>query len=181
MGFVDKNDAVAASQISRGELAQLYAAHWKPMARAATWLVGNRQSGEEIAQDAFVRLIEHWSTIRDPAAAPAWLRRTVVNLSRSTNRRNAIGREKRALAQARVPASATNGAEIGDRLVDGPLGAAIGSLPRRQRECIVLRFVHDLTVDQIAAALGVGSGSVKTHLHRAILALKEHEGRPSND
>lgn len=173
--MVGNNEAMTASEISRAEFAELYATHWEPMARTASWLVGDRQVGEEIAQDAFIRLIEHWSTIDTHGAAPAWLRRTVVNLSRSTNRRSAIGREKRELVQARTPMVDSSSETLGTGLHEGPLSVAIFGLPRRQRECVVFRFVHDLTVDQIAAALDISSGSVKTHLHRAISALQNQK------
>ena len=49
--------------------------------------------------------------------------------------------------------------------------ARVRRLPRRQRECVVLRFYADLTVPEIAATLGVAEGSVKSHLHRALAAL----------
>lgn len=179
--MVYNKDAVTTSEISRTELAELYAAHWESMARTAKWLVGSRQVGEEIAQDAFIRLIEHWSTINDKGAVPAWLRRTVVNLSRSANRRSATGREKRELVQALTPVVDRSSEKLGTGLQDGPLSAAIAALPRRQRECVVLRFVHDLTVDQIASALGVSGGSVKTHLHRALSTLQTEQGSQTHD
>jgi RNA polymerase sigma-70 factor (ECF subfamily) len=47
----------------------------------------------------------------------------------------------------------------------------LAELPRRQRECVVLRFYSDLTVPEIARALGVAEGSVKSHLHRAMATL----------
>lgn len=161
-----------AVRISRELLADLYRAHWVSLVGTATWLTGDRQLGEEIAQDAYIRLIEHWSRIKDPLAAPAWLRRTVINLSRTQNRRFAIGRQKRELIGASTATSDDSASALGDALANGPLGDAIRKLPRRQRECIVLRFVHDLAVDQIAATLDISAGSVKTHLHRATAQLE---------
>ena len=51
------------------------------------------------------------------------------------------------------------------------IAAAVRALPRRQRECVVLRFYLDASTAETAAALGVSEGSVKTHLHRALGAL----------
>jgi len=164
------------AQIPRATLVALHRQMWEPLARSATWLVGSREVGEELAQDAFVRLIEHWPEINNPEAAPAWLYRTVVNLSRSSNRRRAVGREKRQLAISTTPLIDQSATLHGDSLAFGALGVAIGQLPTRQRECIVLRFVHDLSVPQIANALDIGTGSVKTHLHRAISKLQALEG-----
>ena len=180
--MLDESDAMNAStHISREKLAELHGAQWESLARTATWLVGSRQVGEELAQDAFVRLIEHWPTIADKNAAPAWLYRTVVNLSRSTNRRFAIGREKRELARADTALVDHSAEELGGTLVDSALGTAIADLPRRQRECLVLRYVQDMTVEQIATALEIGAGSVKTHLHRATTKLQTIEGLQPHD
>jgi len=180
--LVDTTEAMAASApISRNALAKLHHEQWHALARTAAWLVGDRQRGEELAQDAFVRLIEHWPSIQDKAAVPAWLYRTAVNLSRSSNRRRAIGRQKRDLVTVSATLVDRSGEKFGDALIDGPLGAAILALPRRQRECLVLRFVQDLSVQQIAATLEIGAGSVKTHLHRALTKLQTVEGLRPNE
>ena len=54
---------------------------------------------------------------------------------------------------------------------DDDVRRAIESLPMRQRQVVVLRFYEDLTIEQIATDLGIGAGSVKTHLHRALKTL----------
>jgi len=162
--------------ISKAELSALYREHWSSLVRTATWLTGDRSAAEEVVQDAFIRLVEHWHRLRDQGAAPGWLRTTVVNLCRGRLRRRALGRRK--IDQAAhehgrrfgtVDASAE---QLGESLIDGPLGQAIGELPLRQRECIVLRFVHDLTVPEVARSLEISDGSAKTHLHRALRTLE---------
>lgn len=155
----------------RDALAALHAEHYASLVGTAYWILGDRTLAEEIAQDAFVRLAESWNQLNDHAAAPAWLRRTVINLSRSKIRRLVVGRRKREQVASRAAADLTREADGASELAHGELGTAIRSLPMRQRECVVLRFVHDLTVADIAITLGVGEGSVKTHLHRALKTL----------
>lgn len=157
----------------RTALADLHSAHWASLVRSAQWMLGDRGLAEEIVQDAFVRLVENWSRLDDVDAAPAWLRKTTLNLCRSRVRRFAIGRRKRAEFGASLRIVDASSERLGEDLADGPLGKAIRRLPDRQRECIVLRFVHDLPVDDIAATLQISSGSVKTHLHRALASLKQ--------
>lgn len=161
------------SNFPQQQIAALHATHWASLASTGAWLVGDRAIGEEIAQEAFVRLIEQWDRLDDPKAAPAWLRRAVVNLSRTQVRRFAIGRKKYDVVSARVPRSDRSFDAFGESLADTEMGPAVRSLPRRQRECVVLRFVHDLTIDEIAESLDIHSGTVKTHMHRALQALEE--------
>jgi len=169
----DRNDAalLMTQSITKAELAELYRSHWGPLVGTATWLLGDRPLAEEVVQDSFIRLVEHWHRINDPGAAGAWLRRTVVNLSRTRVRRLALGRRKHQLLAGRTATTDVSAESYGEGLRDGPVGQAISGLPRRQRECVVLRFVHDLSVDEIANTLDVSTGSVKTHLHRGLKAL----------
>lgn len=171
-----------APGLTRSHLIELYEANWSSLLRTATWLLGDRSLAEEVVQDAFIRLVERWFQLDDEAAAPAWLRSTVVNLSRSRLRRFVVGRQKVNLAGSRAQRADMSADRLGEELADGELGQAIRALPRRQRECVVLRFVHDLPVAEIAETLSIGSGSVKTHLHRGLKALGEElEGPQMED
>jgi RNA polymerase sigma factor (sigma-70 family) len=129
----------------------------------AAWLVDGRGLAEEVVHDVFVRVVENPPTLRDSEQLGSYLRAAVVNHCRSRVRRLVL--ERRHLKGER---------DSTDPLPDDALSedsehvrAAVLALPMRQRQAIVLRFYDDLTVDQIAEALGVSSGSVKTHLHRA--------------
>jgi len=93
-----------------------------------------------------------------------------MNLARGGLRRRRIERAPRFERVIHAP-SAESAAALHAR--DREVAAAVQALPRRQRECVVLRFYDDCAVTDIAAALRISDGSVKQHLHRAMAALAE--------
>ncbi|GAA1237763.1 SigE family RNA polymerase sigma factor [Oryzihumus leptocrescens] len=158
-------------------LTDLYAAHWASLVRLAWLLVRDQQVAEEAVQDAFVSMHARWQQLRDPEAALAYLRRSVVNTSRSVVRHRVV--EDRHLArEASSPTSPwrTTEASAEERAVAHEQGeellSALRGLPRRQREVLVLRYYLDLTEAQIADALGISPGSVKSHAHRGLSSLR---------
>ncbi len=142
----------------------LYRTDYAPLVRLAGLLVGDFGLGEEIAQEAFARLLESHAAIADPRR---YLRGIVANLCRSRIRRAVLAR--------RHPDRPEIRSEWEEADMDGAarvvISEALGRLPRRQREAIVLRFYGGLTEPEIAAAMGVSVGAVKTHLHRGQVAL----------
>ncbi len=156
---------------------ELYAAHWGPLVRLAWLLLHDAGEAEEVVQDAYVALHRHWSGLRDRAAATAYLRRSVLNASRSALRHRGV--EERWAASVRggrddpsvrTTASAEDSAVAG--LSREALLAALARLPARQREVLVLRYYLDLSESQIAEALDISPGSVKTHASRGLAALR---------
>ena len=165
-------------------LTQLYAAHWHSLVRLSWLLVRDQQVAEESVQEAFVAMHSRWSQLRDQDLALAYVRRCVVNRSRSVLRHRTVeDRYLRAETSARTahgstaePSAETRALEhaTGDRLV-----AALGRLPRRQREVLTLRYYLDLSEAQIADALSISAGSVKAHAHRGLTGLRSDvEGTP---
>jgi RNA polymerase sigma-70 factor (sigma-E family) len=145
----------------------LYRTHYAPLVRLAGLLLGDYGAGEEIAQDAFARLLETRASISDQAA---YVRGIVVNLCRSRIRRAVLVRRHRSRQTADLPGPENEVDRINARLA---LHGALARLPRRQREALVLRFYAELSEPEIAAAMKVSVGTVKTHLHRAMNALSE--------
>ncbi|MBV8979605.1 MAG: sigma-70 family RNA polymerase sigma factor [Acidimicrobiia bacterium] len=144
----------------------LYRAHYDGMVRLAGLLVGDFSMGEEIAQDAFARLVDARG-VREPRP---YLRATVINLSRSRIRRAVLARRHRA---AQTVSLVDPG--LGPEAVPTQIAVRdeLARLPRRQREAIVLRYYADMSEAEIANALGITTGSVKTHMHRAMTTLAE--------
>lgn len=165
-------------------LTDLYAAHWHSLVRLSWLLVRDQYVAEETVQEAFVAMHSHWSQLRNPDLALAYLRRSVVNSSRSVLRHRIVeDRYLSAETSARTaygmttePSAETLALEhaTGDRLV-----AALGRLPRRQREVLTLRYYLDLSEIQIADALHISPGSVKAHAHRGLAALRAEVEGPS--
>lgn len=149
--------------------AGLFTGHFARMTRLAALL--GADDPEDIAQEAFVRLHRRTRTLRDPDAALAYLRTTVVNLTRSRLRHIAVVRrhKQRATAEPQDVASAEHDAvrrESGRELV-----AALGRLSPRHREALVLRYWLDLTEAEMSDAMGVSRGTVKSHVSRALDAI----------
>jgi RNA polymerase sigma-70 factor (sigma-E family) len=150
-------------------LTETYQTHYSSLLRLAALLLDDLSSCEDVVQEAFIRVHTARARVREPEKLLAYLRQTVVNLSRSTLRRRLIGLK---LLPKPLPdaASAEEGAY--DALERDALIQALRGLQRRQREVLVLRYFADLTEAQVAAALGVSIGSVKAYGSRGIEALR---------
>ena len=155
-----------------GAVEQLYAAHWRSLVRLSYLLVRDVGTAEEVAQDAFVAMHGKWAGLRDPDRALAYLRRSVVNGSRSRLRHLKV---VRAHAERQPPPSDVRGADEaaleGDRR--NAVLDAMAALPRRQREVLALRYYVDLSESEIAETLGISRGAVKSHAHRAVRRLHD--------
>lgn len=161
--YEDAADADAA-------ITALYRSHYAAMVRLATLLLRDSAVAEEVVQDAFVALHRRWHRLRDPSRAIAYLRTSVVHGSRSVQRRRAVAARHPEDPLPDAP-SAEEGAlrsAAGDAVV-----AAVHSLPRRQREAIVLRYYAGLTESEIAATMNISNGAVKSHTFRAMAALRD--------
>jgi RNA polymerase sigma factor (sigma-70 family) len=139
-----------------------YRSHRLDAVRWATALVGNREVGEELAQDALMAVGRKLATIDHPSA---YLRRTVVNRAASWHRWHgrSLRRETRSVAgEPLVYTEPTND------MLD-----ALAVLPYKQRAAVTLRYWADWTDEQIAEALDCAPTSVRVLLHRGIAALKK--------
>ncbi|WP_407640008.1 SigE family RNA polymerase sigma factor [Actinacidiphila paucisporea] len=150
-------------------LTETYRAHYRALLGLAALLLDDTASCEDVVQEAFIRVHSARSRVRDPEKTLAYLRQTVVNLSRSALRRRLLGLK---LLSKPMPdmASAEEGAY--ELLERDQLKAAMRSLQRRQREVLVLRYFADMTEAQVAETLGISLGSVKAYGSRGIAALR---------
>jgi RNA polymerase sigma-70 factor (sigma-E family) len=130
--------------------------------------VGDRPAAEDLAQETFVRLHQHWPRVRTMDAPGAWLTTVGMNLARSWWRRHfAHQRAQRRLASQPAAASA---AEPADVLA---VRAAVAALPERQRAALVLRYYAGLSIAETARLLHCAEGTVKSRTHNAIAALRD--------
>jgi RNA polymerase sigma-70 factor (sigma-E family) len=160
----------AASDVIDGAVAALWREHYRPLVRLAALLLDDVGASEEVVQDAFVRLHVGWGRLRDADRAPAWLRSAVLNGARSRLRRRQVAR-RHISPVPRHAESAETGALVHER--HRAVIAALRRLPDRQREALALKFYLDLSEAEMAEAMGVSAGSVKTHVHRGLAALSE--------
>lgn len=163
-------DDGAADLPSDGPLTyeQLFHTQFRAMVRLAAML--GADDPEDVAQEAFVRLHGRTRALRDPHAAVGYLRTTVVNLTRSRQRHLSVVRRHPADAPPDV-ASAEHDAvrrEAGRDLV-----AALGRISERHREALVLRYWLDLSEAEMAEAMGISRGTVKSHVSRGLDALAD--------
>jgi RNA polymerase sigma-70 factor (sigma-E family) len=132
--------------------------------RVAYRLLGDRGEAEDVAQEACARAYSRWSTVRDHAEP--WCVRVASNLALDALR----ARTRATRRNDRLKSSTVTAAPAIDERLD--LYAALSTLPRRQRETVVLRYLGDLSEAQTADLIGCSVGSVKTHASRGLAALK---------
>ena len=178
-GAVRPEDSLAAAEREDWSadlaVAKLYSLHYRPLVRLAAMLVRDTPSAEEVVQEAFIAMHEGWHRLKDTDKALAYLRKAVVNRARSVLRHRMVV-EKNAPKPAPDMPSAEHGAMA--MLERSAVIAALRALPERQREALVLRYYADLSEADIAAAMGISRGAVKSHTSRGMAALRaalEHE------
>jgi RNA polymerase sigma-70 factor (sigma-E family) len=152
------------------DLHRLYDAHWRYLVRLAVLFVDDVASAEDVAQDAFVALHKRSGSLRDPEAALAYLRASVVNLSRSVLRRRQVARKHLRVAEPEGTAPADHDVLLRDE--HRATLAAVRALPRHQREVLILRYWSGMSEREIADALNISAGSVKSAASRGIATLQ---------
>ncbi len=148
---------------------ELYTAHYAGMVRLAALLLRDHAVAEEAVQDAFVALHRRWRRLRDPRSAAAYLRTSVVHNTRSIQRRRAVAARHPDDAPVDMPSAELGAlrAVAGHAVVD-----ALRTLPPRQREALVLRYYADLSEAEIAEAMKISKGAVKSHTSRGMATLR---------
>jgi len=161
-------------QSSRTKLAELYAAHADSTKRLAFLLTGDNELAEDITQDAFVNVAGRIGGLRNRDASAAYLRQTVVNLSRSHFRRKRV---ERAYLQREASGPRQNEAIEGRDVVEADaLWNELHRLAYRQRCAVVLRYYEDLSEHQTAEILNCSVGAVKALTNRAMEQLRANVG-----
>jgi len=160
----------AADRDAAAATVALYTAYYRPLVRLAVLLVHDRGTAEDVVQDSFIAMHANWRRLKDSGKASAYLRQSVINRSRSVLRHQVIVDRNAPQPLPDMP-SAEEGAMV--LLERSGVIAALQGLPARQREAVVLRYYADLSGAQIASAMGISRGAVKSHTARAISALRD--------
>jgi RNA polymerase sigma-70 factor (ECF subfamily) len=175
----------AAGPVQTEDFASIAVACRPRVFRYALASLRDRDAAETVAQDCFTRAYNGWDRFRRDCSIETWLMQIAVNLVRDHLRNRKIRFWKRVQLTA-VPVEAicgfiSDGVESAESRVllkeqVKAVWEAAGSLPEKQRAVFLLRFVEDMELLEIAAAMGMKEGTVKTHLFRALKAVRERLG-----
>jgi RNA polymerase sigma-70 factor (sigma-E family) len=157
----------------------MYRTHYRALVRTAALLVGDVATAEDVVQDSFIAMHRGWRRLRDPGKALPYLRRSVINNARSVLRHRAVADRHPPLPASELPSAEISALAAVQR---SSVLAALSALSAKQREVLVLRYYADLSEAQIAAAMGISRGAVKSHAARAkdsVRALLSGDGEPS--
>jgi RNA polymerase sigma-70 factor (sigma-E family) len=133
----------------------------------AIGLTGNRPDAEDLLQAALVKTYLAWDRISDPAAIDGYVRRAMINTNISWWRRRRL---------EEYPTDEMPEVAVGDHAAESDLHEvvirALDRLPRQMRAAVTLRYLEDKTEPEIAAALGISLGTVKSTVSRAVAKLR---------
>jgi RNA polymerase sigma-70 factor (ECF subfamily) len=161
----------------RAGFEDFYRANYGRMVALVTAVIGDRAEAEDVAQEAFARALARWNRLSGYDLPEAWVRRVALRIAADSGRRlhRALRTGARLSAQRPAPSPAP-----GDGLGFTELGRALAQLPLRHREVLVLHYLADLPVEQIAVDIGLSPGTVKSRLaagrRRLERELTQHPG-----
>ena len=169
--------AVMGSQVlgARADLnaeravAAMYSTHYRSLVRLAALLVRDVVTAEEVVQDSFIAMHGAWHRLQDDEKALSYLRKAVVKRSRSVLRHRVVVDRNAPKPAPDMPSAEQGALTLLERTA---VVTALRSLPPRQREALVLRYHGDLSEAQIASAMGISRGAVRSHTARAIASLR---------
>jgi RNA polymerase sigma-70 factor (sigma-E family) len=160
----------------RARLEELYRVHVAPLQRLAFLLTSDHHLAEDITQQAFIKFHRRFWDLREISAAPAYLRRTVVNLARSHHRREQ--RSRRHLETYEHSTGLAWGPDFEERDL---IIQTLAALPYRQRAAIVLRYYEDLSEHQAADVMGCSPAAMKSLTARAMASLRAMDIQGGSD
>ena len=179
---------IATQALTRGlaheEFDDLVREHQQRIFRVVMALIRDSELASNLTQDCFVRAYEKRASFRGDASVSTWLIRIAVNLVRDhvRNRRQSFWKKLFQRSADEDVASTIEEVRDGRSTIEHQLVAreelaavwlAVSKLTHQQREVFTLRFSEEMSLEEIAAVLDVKLGTVKTHLSRAIAAVRE--------
>jgi RNA polymerase sigma factor (sigma-70 family) len=155
--------------VEKPTLRAVFDAEESPLLRFAYSLVGQRETAEDLVQDAFVRLHTHWDEVANPRA---WLFRSIRNLA--LNHLRDHRRESPLDPSVDPPDSSPNPDQtLGKLEAIGTLQLLIAELPPEERQLIRLKYHQDLRYEQISTQTGLSIGNVGYKLHHLLKSLAD--------
>jgi RNA polymerase sigma-70 factor, ECF subfamily len=145
----------------------LFRAHYGRLVRALTLACSDQEVAADAVQEAFVKAHLHWRRIQHYDDPVGWIRRVAINRLRDDHRRQSrkgIALQRLA-GQPQVPS-------VEQHDFDSNLQTILAQLPKQQRIAVALFYVDELSVAEVAAALNVTEGAVKSYLHQGRARLR---------
>lgn len=149
-------------RVGGDDFEQWYAGEHPKVLTALVVAVRDESLAAEATDEAFVRAYERWGRVGAMASPAGWTYRTALNLVRRRHRRRRLEMQ---LHLRRTPGGHSGWAPPSDWSAE--VWDALNHLPVRERTAIALRYVADLTTDEIADAMGIAPGTVGSTLHAA--------------
>lgn len=163
-------ETVAEADVEERFVAFVEAYRDRALRLAWRLLGGDRDSAEEVVQDAFVRAWLGLARFRGEATLDTWFYRILVRRAASHRRWRGLRERWGGLGNPDTPDPAPEAS--GDPALRGRIASALGALPRTQREVFVLIHLEGFTVHETARIVRRAPGTVKSHLHRALQRLR---------
>jgi RNA polymerase sigma-70 factor (sigma-E family) len=161
---------VTVTEVDPERVAEWVAARGPPLQRFAHLVTGSADDAPDLVQEAIARALPRWRSLAARGTTEAYVRRSIVNASISAWRKN---RRQQPDADPQ-PAPVDDGSQ--HRADADQAWALCGELPPQQRAAVVLRFYEDLPYADIARVLGCPESTARSHVHRALAALRERLG-----
>ncbi|HTD51333.1 MAG TPA: sigma-70 family RNA polymerase sigma factor [Acidimicrobiia bacterium] len=148
------------------EFDEFYESFFDRVARALALTGANRDLAHDATQEGFARALRHWRKVREMDRPDGWVYVVAMNQLRDRRRRSERRRER---ALTTDDGGVDNTRAVATRV---SVRDAIALLPTRQRQAVVLRYLADLPIADVADAMGCATGTVKATLHQALRNLR---------
>ena len=180
-GIARRAARTSASNDAQDSFRWFFLAEYPRVTRTAYHVVFDRTAAEDVAQEAFIQLANHWSSVSQYDNPAAWVRRVAIRLAvrEATRSRRRASTHLRAVSDAAVAAPTVN--DPAERQPDPELVTAIRGLPPQQRAIVVMFYLEDRPMDEIADIVGCSRSTGWVHLHRARSRLAELLGEEDSD
>jgi RNA polymerase sigma-70 factor (ECF subfamily) len=185
VGRIDSSQAISAE-----EFAEVMRAHQRRIYHLLLSFVRDPDEADSLTQECFLRAYRNWSSFRGDSSVATWLSRIAVNLARDEAKNRRRGFWRRLLT---LDAESSDGEQFYS--IDAPaetaspeqallareqlreVWARVDRLPAQQRAVFLLRFVHEMSLEEVAQVLEVELGTVKSHLSRAVGTVRRQVKR----
>lgn len=172
---LETNEVSVETVATAADFDALFVAGYPKLVRTVSFVCGDADVAADCVADAFERAYVRWrrvSRLEDPLG---WVRRVAINRATDVHRRRSRGR--RAIERLAGRPETARPAEVGlseaSAFRDSELAAAVTDLSPQQRAVVALHYLDDLSVAEVADAMGLSAGAVKYHLHQARGRLRD--------